>query len=53
MIKKDNIRIAITLPKTLHEQLKNEAEYQNRTVSNLTVTILQKYMEALNKKREK
>lgn len=43
MIKDDNIRITITIPKTLHRLLKKDANYEDRSVSNLTARILKKY----------
>lgn len=44
MIKKENVRVIITMPKELQELLKEQAEYQNRSVSNLVVTILKRYI---------
>lgn len=49
MIKKENIRVAITMPRSLHAELKEIAEYQNRTVSNLIVTILKHYIKTIKK----
>lgn len=49
VIKKENIRVAITMPRSLHAELKEIAEYQNRTVSNLIVTILKHYIKTIKK----
>jgi hypothetical protein len=43
LIKDDNVRITITIPKTLHRLLKKDANFEDRTVSNLSARILKKY----------
>lgn len=43
LIKDDNIRITITIPKTLHRLLKKDANFEDRSVSNLTARILKKF----------
>ena len=43
MIGKDSTKFIFTLPKTLYEQLKKEAEEQNRSMSNLLVVIITDY----------
>ena len=43
MIGKDSTKLIFTLPKTLYSQLKQEAEEQNRSMSNLIVVILTGY----------
>lgn len=43
MIGKDSTKLIFTLPKTLYSQLKQEAEEQNRSMSNLIVVILTDY----------
>lgn len=40
MVKKENTRINITISKKVHELLKKEAEYEGRSVSNMTYKIL-------------
>lgn len=45
MINKDtNTRTLITIPKELKEQLEKIAKEQNRSFSNLVVTILKEYI---------
>lgn len=51
MISKDNTRIAITIPKELLAQLKDEAEYQGRSVSNLVSWIIKNYFKAKGKSK--
>lgn len=43
MIKNENTRISVTLPRELHEKLLNEAEYEGRSVSNLVLKIIKSY----------
>ncbi|MCD3211085.1 hypothetical protein G8T71_06915 [Clostridium botulinum C/D] len=43
MIKRENTRIQITISKKLHKELKNLAEYEGRTVSNMAAKILIDY----------
>lgn len=43
-ISKNNTRFLLTMPKQLKEQLGKMAEADNRTLSNLIVTILQDYV---------
>lgn len=40
----DKVRIALTMPKELKQQLEEVAKEQNRTTSNLIVTILKEYI---------
>ncbi|WP_080370760.1 ribbon-helix-helix domain-containing protein [Clostridium botulinum] len=48
MIKKENTRIQVTIPKTIHEKLKDLAEYEGRTVSNMAAKILLDYFKENN-----
>ena len=43
MVGKDSTKFIFTLPKKLYEQLKEEAEKQNRSMSNLLVVIITDY----------
>lgn len=43
MIKEENTRISVTVPKELHEKLLEEAEYEDRSVSNLVLKIIKDY----------
>lgn len=43
LIKDENIRITITIPKKLHKKLLKESEYEDRSISNLVCRILKKY----------
>lgn len=43
MINDDNIRITITIPKKLHRLLKKQANFEDRSVSNLVARILKQY----------
>ncbi|GAB6150733.1 ribbon-helix-helix domain-containing protein [Clostridium massiliodielmoense] len=43
MIKKENTRIQITISKKLKEKLKEKAEYEGRTVSNMAAKIILDY----------
>lgn len=45
MIKKDNIRITVVLPKTIHEKLVKLAEYEDRSISNMAAKIIKQYFE--------
>ena len=38
----DNTRIIVTLPKTLKEELQNEAYKERRSLSNYVLTIIEK-----------
>jgi len=40
LVKDDNTRITITIPKTLHKILKKEAGYEDRSVGNIVARIL-------------
>ncbi|WP_461206945.1 ribbon-helix-helix domain-containing protein [Clostridium sp. DL1XJH146] len=43
MIKDENTRITITIPKKLHRKLKKDAAYEDRSVSNMVSKILKEY----------
>lgn len=43
MIRDENIKITITIPKKLHNEILQEASYYNRSVSNLVCRILKKH----------
>ena len=43
MIKSENTRITITIPKSLHKLLKRDANYEDRSVGNMAARILKKY----------
>ena len=43
LIKEENIRITITIPKKVHKKLERDAEYEDRSVSNVVARILKKY----------
>lgn len=43
LIKKENTRIYVTISKKLHNKLKDEAEYEGRSISNMAATIIKKY----------
>ena len=49
MIKNTNMRCLITMTKDFNEQLKVLAKKDNRSVSNLIVTILKEYVKKQNK----
>lgn len=52
LIKKENTRITVTISKKLYDKLAEEADYEDRSVSNMAATILK--MHYKNKpKREK
>lgn len=51
VIKKENTRITITLPRSVHEQLKDEAEYEGRTTSGMAAYIINLHYK--NKARKK
>jgi uncharacterized protein (DUF1778 family) len=40
LIKKENIRVTITIPRELHKLIKDDAEYEDRSVSNYILRIL-------------
>nr|WP_229241395.1 hypothetical protein [Clostridium haemolyticum] len=48
MIKKENTRIQITIPKKIHQALKDLAEYEGRTVSNMAAKIILDYFKENN-----
>ena len=50
MIKNENTRITITLPKKTLKKLKNEAEYDGRSVSNLVLKIINEHYKIKNDK---
>lgn len=43
MIKNDNTRISVTVSKKLYEKLLKEAEYEDRSVSNLVLKIIKEH----------
>ena len=43
-ISEDKTRVSIILPKTLKEKLQELADEENRSLSNLVITILQEYL---------
>lgn len=43
MIKQENTRITITIPKKIHKRLLKEAEYEDRSISNLVLQIIKKH----------
>jgi hypothetical protein len=43
MIKDENTRITITLPKKIHKKLQKEADYEDRSVSNLVLKIIKEH----------
>ena len=43
MISENNIRITITIPKSIHKLLKSDACYEDRSVGNLVSRILKQY----------
>lgn len=45
MIGEDKVRILITIKKEMKTELEHVANNQNRTVSNLTATIIKEYLE--------
>lgn len=45
MIKKENIRINVTLPRELYKKLKEDAEYEARSVGNMAAVIIKNYYE--------
>lgn len=46
MIKKENTRIYVTISKKIHKKLKDEAEYEGRSISNMAATIIKNYYES-------
>ncbi|WP_373899254.1 ribbon-helix-helix domain-containing protein [Haloimpatiens sp. FM7315] len=48
MIKKENTRINVTISKKIHEMLVKEAEYEDRSVSNLVLQIIKKHYNIKN-----
>jgi|LFRM01.2.fsa_nt_gb metal-responsive CopG/Arc/MetJ family transcriptional regulator len=45
-IGKDKVRFYVTMPKDLKSVLEEQAKKENRSLSNLIVTILQKYVKS-------
>ena len=50
MISKENTRVYITIPKIIYIKLKEEAEYEGRSISNLACKIIKDYYEEKEKK---
>lgn len=48
LIKKENTRIQITIPKKIHQALKDLAEYEGRTISNMAAKIILDYFKENN-----
>lgn len=48
MIKKENTRITVTVPKEIHARLIEEAEYEDRSVSNLVLQIIKEHYNIKN-----
>lgn len=46
MVGEDKVRTNITFPKELKKQLEGIAKRENRTLNNLVITILQKFVES-------
>lgn len=44
MIKKDNIRISVVMPRKVYERLVKEAEYEDRSISSMAAKILKLYL---------
>ena len=44
-IKAENKRVILTMPESLHQQISDLAEKENRSVSNYVVTLLKKHIE--------
>ena len=43
LINENNIRITVTIPKSIHKLLKSDASYEDRSVGNLVARILKLY----------
>ncbi|KYH35813.1 hypothetical protein CLTEP_02060 [Clostridium tepidiprofundi DSM 19306] len=43
MIKEENTRITVTITKEIHKRLIEEAEYEDRSVSNLVLKIIKEH----------
>lgn len=43
LIKEDNIRLTITMPKKLYDIIQEDAEYEDRSMSNIIIRILKKH----------
>lgn len=48
MIKKENTRITVTVPKNIHKMLIEESEYECRSVSNLVLKIIKEHYNIKN-----
>lgn len=48
VIKNENTRITVTVPKNLYKMLKEDAEYEDRSISNLALKILKDYYKLKN-----
>ena len=49
LIKKENTRIPVTMPKSIYNELLEIAEFEDRSLSNLILCIIKDYLK--NKKR--
>jgi predicted CopG family antitoxin len=49
MIKRENVRIAVTISRQMYERLKEEAEYEGRSVSNLAAWLIKQYLKRKGK----
>jgi hypothetical protein len=43
LIKKENTRINVVIPKKIHKMLLEESEYEDRSVSNLVLKIIKEH----------
>lgn len=43
VIKKENTRINVVIPKKIHKMLMKEADYEDRSVSNLVLKIIKEH----------
>lgn len=43
LVSEDNVRISVTVPKELHNLLLKDADYEDRSVSNLVLKIIKEH----------
>lgn len=43
LIKEDNVRIPVTMPRKLYDTIKADSEYEDRSMSNIILRILKKH----------
>jgi hypothetical protein len=53
LIKKDNVRITVTIPQKIHNELKNDADYEDRSVSKMAAIIIKAYYRNKTKNKHK